>query len=138
MKHLGRTQLFRAKIYGTEVWVEGFYVHDQTNDVHWIYTGRYIEPDHFQDRGYLEKVKIDPETLGQFIGLNDINGKRIFEGDILANPVRRLGTGLGSLHIIHDIRYASTMPLFASMWEVVGNDIDNPEMLKEASSCPTK
>lgn len=138
MRHLRREQLFRAKVFGTENWVEGFYVHDQTNDIHYIYTGRYIEPDHFQDHGYTERVKIDPDTLGQYIGLTDINGKKIFEGDTLANPVRRLGSGLGSVYIITDIRYAHEMAMFLGMWEVVGNDIDNPEMLEEVPTCPTK
>lgn len=138
MKHLRREQLFRAKVYGTEVWVEGFYVHDRTNGIHYIYTGRYIDSGHFQDPGYLEKLIIDPDTLGQYIGLTDINGKKMFEGDILANPVRRFGSGLGSVYIITDIRYAHEMAMFLGMWEVVGNDIDNPEMLEEVQSCPTK
>ena len=27
-------------------------------------------------------ITVDPETIGQFVGQNDIDGKKIFEGDV--------------------------------------------------------
>ena len=77
-----------------------------------------------------------PETVGQFTGLTDKNGKKIFEGDIIQHSKRK-----------GQIFYYGNFGMFMISWipngganifmnvlhtevEVIGNIHDNPELLE--------
>lgn len=69
---MNREILFRGKRVDNGEWVKGlpFSLH-ATNNVEGIetYDG--------------ERHKVDPDTVGQFTGLTDKSGKRVFEGDVM-------------------------------------------------------
>lgn len=73
-----REILFRGKRADNNEWVYGYYIVRKIwqSTVHIIRT---------KDNGFdsYNEYEIDPETIGQFIGLTDKNEEKIFEGDIL-------------------------------------------------------
>ena len=69
------------------------------------------------------------DTVGQYTGMKDKNGKRVFEGDILS-----LRTGRPHVVRFEDGAFVlenTAIPVsFANKFEVIGNIHDNPELLK--------
>lgn len=84
---------------------------------------------------------VDPDTVGQFTGLHDKNGKEIYEGDIIIEKLRRARKDGERLVICFDdfeykgknVNGATTsLSLLVEYHtiEVIGNIHDNPELLK--------
>lgn len=70
-----RKILFRGKSKKTGEWIFGYYLKNRGVD--------FIAPDEFANGKTWEDYEILPETVCQFTGLYDKNGKEIYEGDIL-------------------------------------------------------
>jgi uncharacterized phage protein (TIGR01671 family) len=124
-----REILFRGKRTDNVEWVKGFYV--CIPDTHYIMTGKFDS----LTNGIInsEAYKVDPSTVGQFTGLEDKLGTKIFEGDVIDD--------LGVEYIVvFDSDYAQFRGKFdgwnaeishiASRCEVIGNIHDNPELLE--------
>lgn len=139
-----REILFRGKRLDNGEWYYGSYLFLHISSVDWTGAKRgkpedvhYIVND--QDINYA----VDPSTIGQYTGLNDKHGKRIFEGDILGSRYDNLYTDDVAIEVVKwfrngwYIQQENNLPDALCEYgvlpysEVIGNVHDNPELLKE-------
>ena len=93
---------------------------------------------------YVHKwFEVDPSTVGQYTGLKDKHGKRIFEGDILGSRYDNLYPDDVAIEVVKwfrngwYIQQENNLPDALCEYgvlpysEVIGNIHDNPELLKE-------
>ena len=115
-----REIMFRGKRIDNGKWVQGAFVPGNNVYPATIFYGPRCSIGEY----------VDPTTVGQYTGLTDKNGKRIFEGDILS-----LRTGRQHIVKFEDGGFVMTdtaIPIrHADKFEVIGNIHDNPELVKE-------
>jgi len=74
---MNREVLFRGKSVETNEWVYGSYVLEKYSNTPYIC---YFEYGTFVN---IKQIEVYPETVGEFTGMTDKNGTKIFEGDIV-------------------------------------------------------
>ena len=133
-----REILFRGKDKATDQWVYGDYTHNEGLNTHYI--SRNV------NNTSRKAWEVDPDTVGQYTGQKDKNGKKVFEGDI----VHLKGDGFDGSEVgvdYHRIVSFDNGSLCLSVgeglhfpisdyihgledWDVIGNVHDNLELIK--------
>lgn len=142
-----REILFRGKRVSDGEWAEGFYIradhHWHNRGIHkdWIALGASANGGWF---ALHKKYAVQNETVGQFTGLVDKNGRKIFDGDIVQFHLFR-----GEPDYVGEVVYDSSICLYMLVgvghdgfpfavqvssrdketFEVIGNIHDNPELI---------
>ena len=145
-----REILFRGKCFNTEEWVEG-YLGIEVPDELVIQQFSY---DEYFKSNCIDQYSVKPETIGQYTGLTDKNGTKIFEGDILhVEQCGETGSRISSVHFGEYIDADSVFDNYRCIvfyvktsdgcctigallseefeCEVIGNIYDNPELMGE-------
>ena len=140
-----REIVFRGKRIDNKEWVSGFYVKAVSGKTYMITL--------WDNVGTWEKtprilyVEVDSKTVGEFTGLLDKNGTKIFEGDIVKhghtcrysdgqtrdfyyNLLVRFSENHGAW-LTGDSKYLTPRNLKKYSIEVMGNIHDSPEILEE-------
>lgn len=139
-----REILFRGKRADDGKWIEGLLAYCNFN--HGIEKAIYVAT----ELGSITPYKIKQETVGQYTGLKDKNGKKIFEGDIVCTRFPKECEHAGNICSIGDIQFRDG--IFGIEWtqwkndtfwglrridedfhkeiEIIGNIYDNPELLE--------
>ena len=132
---MNRIIKFRGYSPVTKGWVYGLLI-PQKKYGEIIY---HIAP--FVKNGSIEGVEVEPESIGQFTGMTDKNGREIYEGDIVRYRTTDERFRKNPSFTVLDINYDEKSARFQAgdiywdrLWspklEVIGNTHDNPELLK--------
>lgn len=141
-----REILFRAKRTDNKDWIEGIpfrFEEDEDvikyvmliDDAENILRPPYTSLSYATAEIYAKEI--DPETVCQYTGMTDKNGKKIFEGDILELGFSEYfevwwNYDSASFTISNDSESKGFDDCYMCEIEVVGNIFDNPQLSKES------
>lgn len=149
---MNREILFRGKRLDNEEWMFGYFMRDPS--------GRTLISAYSTLAGRWDWVEVDHSTVGQYTGLTDKNGVKIFEADIVSaknnicGETYRFLVEFGVCGGVENVEHTVGFPCFffkevtgvipseymmrkdpvyflnAYICEVIGNAYDNPELLE--------
>ena len=144
-----REILFRGKRLDNSEWVYGSFCMDALEQFNGLCGVDGFIRLYDKTKGKMQMHEVDRETVGQYTGLTDKNGKRIFEGDIvriLGNQTNEDWKRVDYTALIafidggfcaldgtiedHGFRRYGLQRMDFSL-EIIGNIYDNPELLEE-------
>ena len=131
---MNREILFRGKRANTKEWIYG--------DVQQNVDAVKIREQEQSIQRIAKSFVVIPETVGQFTGLTDIHGVKIYEGDIIEAHFDELFPDLATTLVVVWSDYGwfgrdmeGNVDSLERKWvsdffEIIGNIHDNPEMLE--------
>lgn len=137
-----RDILFRGKDY-TDNWIFGNLIIDEDGDCHIIENNNVIKDGHHLYFDTDRPLWVDNKTIGQYTGMTDKNGVKIFEGDIVREEIPDdyprtflVGFDFGCFYACKNEYYCFPLNMCgyddansANLVKVIGNIYDNPELL---------
>lgn len=122
---------FRGKRKDTGEWVFGDLEYNHSKNIARIHT-------YDEDGNYERQHEVNHESVGQFTGLHDKNGKEIYEGDVILqrgySRIRPMLVRFEHGAFVtgeHSGSSTTTRPmLIQKRCEVLGNIYNNPDLLK--------
>ena len=132
-----REILFRGQCCTDGKWVEGYLGIEVPDEL----VIQQFSFDEYFKSNCIDQYSVKPETVGQYTGLTDKNGKKIFEGDILEGDLDdNLDPGAKWRSVVVWGKFGwnckgghVSLPIDESdieEGEVIGNIHDNPELME--------
>ncbi len=144
---MNRTIKFRGKMIPENEWIFGTILRipappvcfeKSETDKYYI---QFPDPRYMPDWNMPYKMvqgEVNPDTIGQYTGLHDKNGKEIYEGDIVKIKYRDEDIGKViyehngfSIDVTNMNKNYGRVSFVNNFMEVIGNIYDNPELLGE-------
>ena len=145
---MNREILFRGKSERSGEWVYGSLIVTHGGCVIYSKYHPLVTAPPEKKGDYLNQYVVDPRTVGQYTGLTDKNGKKIFEGDVVKQFPRASWGDFSRVEIgkvfweentlqwkrtgkdINGEKFMTFCMAKDCVYEVIGNIHDNPELLE--------
>ena len=130
-----REILFRGKDANSKKWRIGDLVQTLMYD-------KYFYRITVDDGKYISNYSVKENTIGQYTGIDDVHGNKVYEGDIVKVHDNMIGVEDGAEDFIGVVYYRDGSFMIITPYqlhyrwmdytvEVIGNKFDNPEIWEE-------